>query len=273
MAVELEQIENIEDIREFLIESLSKKSDNNRYIIRYVNFIISLRQNKKKFGYTELHHILPKAKDCFPEFSNLKRNKWNGINLTYRQHFVAHWMLHKILGKGQSIAFFFMCTKDGRINSKTYETLKMLNVEYAREKSTGNKYSTGHKHTIEFRENRSKLMKNNTIAVGNNNALGSKRTQEQKDAISARMKNKQRSEESKRKQSETMRGGKHSQERINKRAEKCKKTIEFTSPDGEIFIVKGFEPFCSDNNLSQRHMSSVANGYRNHHKRWTCRFI
>jgi hypothetical protein len=44
----------------------------------------------------ERHHILPKAKSLFPEYSDLNMFHWNSIFLTYRQHYVAHLLLSKV---------------------------------------------------------------------------------------------------------------------------------------------------------------------------------
>lgn len=88
---------------------------------RYIKFV-------KRFGNTGgtvRHHFLPKAKDFWPEYTDLNEHSWNCILFTERQHFIAHWMLWKAFGGSQTSAFFAMKNKNGeRLNSKTYEVLR-----------------------------------------------------------------------------------------------------------------------------------------------------
>lgn len=61
-------------------------------LIEYINFCID-RDNGVKLNNTEFHHILPKSKKLFPLYSNLKEHKWNGVHLTYQDHYIAHSLL------------------------------------------------------------------------------------------------------------------------------------------------------------------------------------
>lgn len=86
------------------IDILLKSPKNNRYIQRYIKFIdycLKINHNKNFEG--ENHHILPKS--IFPEYSDFRKNKWNKIKLTYKQHFISHWMLAKIFGASQWFSF------------------------------------------------------------------------------------------------------------------------------------------------------------------------
>jgi len=58
----------------------------NEYVVFCLDNDIDKIKNK-----TELHHILPKS--IFPEFENLNIHKWNGVNLTYESHYLAHCLL------------------------------------------------------------------------------------------------------------------------------------------------------------------------------------
>lgn len=80
-------------------------------------------------GYTEKHHILPKAKDCWPEFA---KNPENIVRLSARAHFIAHLLLSRALGGSQIAAFVLMVRRkaEGRtaihradimVNSRLYE--------------------------------------------------------------------------------------------------------------------------------------------------------
>jgi hypothetical protein len=79
-----------------IIEVLKTKANNNHYLVRYVLFVQScINTNDYTKGRYEEHHICPKAKDMFPQYSSFKKNPWNCAKLTPRQHFIAHWILAK----------------------------------------------------------------------------------------------------------------------------------------------------------------------------------
>jgi Zn-finger nucleic acid-binding protein len=120
----------MENLKDFLYQQLSSKSKNNFYTKRYINFMIS-RNDKPKNVYTELHHILPKAKTQFPEYKNLVKYPWNGIELTGQEHFIAHWLLWKSQGGFMAYAFIgmrrcndYQTDRYFKINGKSYEKLK-----------------------------------------------------------------------------------------------------------------------------------------------------
>ena len=51
-------------------------------------------------GYTELHHIKPKCLGGEDKLSNL-------VELTYREHFLAHWLLYRIYPNNSKLAYAF----------------------------------------------------------------------------------------------------------------------------------------------------------------------
>lgn len=67
----------------------------------------------------ESHH-------CWPKSLNGVNKKWNLVNLTAREHFLAHWMLWKALrNTSMTSAFWTQSNVNGvRLNSKTYSILK-----------------------------------------------------------------------------------------------------------------------------------------------------
>lgn len=118
--------ENIYDI-------LSTKSHNPHYLNRYCKFInvcvkINSLKTKEELGYTEKHHICPKAKDMFPEYKSLSKFPWNKAILTARQHFIAHWILMKTYGESQATAFWRM-RKGNKKDSKTYQISRNLHSQ------------------------------------------------------------------------------------------------------------------------------------------------
>lgn len=106
-----------------LIEIAKTIPHNKTQLTRYMSFIswckiVNIDANQ----IYEKHHILPKSIDMFPEH---KFNPDNIINLTYRQHYIAHWMLAKVYNTpSQQLAFFLMSSKLGKTSSKIYEYIK-----------------------------------------------------------------------------------------------------------------------------------------------------
>lgn len=106
-----------------------KLYNNSKYLSRYLKFI-QTRPNKRVKYNTHLHHILPKAKDFFPEFKNLKEYTWNGVHLTPREHFIAHYLLHKAFpGTSQTLAFYNMANIAGKRNSRAYQEARNAHIE------------------------------------------------------------------------------------------------------------------------------------------------
>jgi hypothetical protein len=87
----------------------------------YMNYI----KNKNRIyenGKYELHHILPKSLGGTDEKENL-------ILLTYREHYLAHFLLWKIHGNNKMLyAFWLMNNVKSKvyfkINSRVYSKLK-----------------------------------------------------------------------------------------------------------------------------------------------------
>lgn len=60
----------------------------------YIDFCIKNNKKEKIKGKTTSHHILPMAKNLpFRKFSNLKENDWNKSELSYSDHYYAHYLL------------------------------------------------------------------------------------------------------------------------------------------------------------------------------------
>lgn len=115
---------------------LSSKPHNAHYLLRYWKFIQSCAEQNKNIDpsvYTERHHICPKSSDLFPELNSFKQHPWNCAILTYRQHYIAHWILWKAYGGKQMVAFSYICLErpnqfnrtHSKLNSRTAAKLKM----------------------------------------------------------------------------------------------------------------------------------------------------
>lgn len=125
-------------------EILLTKSKNERYINRYLSFILSCKtknqDTKIDAVYTEKHHILPKSD--FPEYKDTKENI---IKLTGRQHFLAHWMLAKAISS-RNMWFAFNQMRRINKNSILYEYAR---IEISKAISISN---TGKNRSNEFKD-------------------------------------------------------------------------------------------------------------------------
>lgn len=91
-----------------IYDILSTKPHNPHYLKRYVKFIEWCFDNPHD-GYTEFHHICPKATDMFPEFVDFSFHAWNAVQLSARQHIVAHILLWKTYrNPSQTAAIYYM---------------------------------------------------------------------------------------------------------------------------------------------------------------------
>ena len=110
-----------------ILYSNPKIIKSSHYLNRYIKFISSIKSNRNIDTYCEMHHICPSS--LFPEYKSLVEYKWNGILLTAREHFIAHWMLARAFNKCMGFAFRMMCvnsTHQSRYQptSRIYEIAK-----------------------------------------------------------------------------------------------------------------------------------------------------
>lgn len=109
---------------------------NHHYLNKYINFIsLCQAQNKNYSGYTEKHHICPRA--MFPEFSSFSEFPWNCAKLTPRQHYIAHLLLYKTYpyDRSQVQTIYFMTNLRGvKVTSKLYTKLKLEAIEASKGK-------------------------------------------------------------------------------------------------------------------------------------------
>ena len=144
---------------DFIYSELSKLDHNPHYLKRYLRLIARFSGSGNV-----MHHILPKS--MFPLYSSLKINEWNCAKLTPRQHYVIHWILWKAFPNNTSMfkAFYAMTNKDKqKIDSRTYENLRLAHCVWNRKTKTGNKNMS-----LAMSENR----KNGTIPTWNKGVSG-----------------------------------------------------------------------------------------------------
>ena len=104
------------------------------YYNRYIKFIESRKNRSSLNKRIEKHHIIPRSMGGSDENDNI-------IKLTYREHFIAHWLLWKAFNNTKMIhAFWYMTQrKMHRLSSRVYESLKQSRLEALK----GNKNASG----------------------------------------------------------------------------------------------------------------------------------
>jgi len=88
--------------------------------------IIDRAKNRKLEGYVETHHIIPKCMNGTNEPNNL-------VDLTAREHFLIHWLLHEMYPENSDLryAFWSMCRNSN--NQQRYKPSSRV-YEYAKHK-------------------------------------------------------------------------------------------------------------------------------------------
>ena len=81
------------------------------------------KKRDRRGCYVEDHHIIPRCMGG-------SNNKKNIVSLSYREHFLAHWLLCKIYSRHSGIHYAFSCmlrkqpTGERILTSRMYETIK-----------------------------------------------------------------------------------------------------------------------------------------------------
>lgn len=92
------------------------------YLKIYNNLMQSRKTLQDSNEYCEIHHILPRCLGGTDDSDNL-------VKLTYREHYVAHWLLTKIYPKEAKIHYAFLCMirdpqGNRRLTSRMVKTIK-----------------------------------------------------------------------------------------------------------------------------------------------------
>lgn len=97
------------------------------YTKHYGLLISKARTRNKLQCYVEIHHIIPKSEGGLDDPSNL-------VELTAREHFIAHWLLYRINPKVASRAhsFWRMCNGRGKVKVENWITIPSRAYEEAR---------------------------------------------------------------------------------------------------------------------------------------------
>lgn len=162
---------------------------------KYKEFIEGIKESRplnERFDYCEDHHILPRC--TFEDKSDPRiDDEDNHINLTYREHFIAHQILWKENPEAEKLfyAYWRMCNR--KITQATPEEYE----EARRQLSDSN---PGRRHTIEAREKMSSSHRGVPLSEIHRNS------------ISKSLKGYNKSESHRKNLSESLRGRVYSQE-------------------------------------------------------------
>ena len=214
---------------------LSSKPHNQHYLNRYWKFIQSLQHQTGIHGKTEYHHICPKSSDLFPQYSSIKDNPWNGIHLTYRQHFLAHWMLSNAYKGKQIYAFIMLC----RINIK-HERIRFSSRLYEQLSAKHIIGMTGDKNPFYGRKHSQETIDKLKFYRGvNHHAYGIPLTDDVK---------------------------------IRHGDSRAKVWFNITTPDGTLCTIRNLNKFCREHNLHASAMIKVAQNLQKNHKGYICKY-
>ena len=164
---------------------------------RIYNELINNAKDRDLTCYFERHHIVPRCLGGDDDSDNL-------VNLTAREHFIAHLLLCEInpTHKGLRLALWMMSNvKDKKQkrytpNSRLYEVIRL---EYSKSVSGENNLMKGKTHTDEVKQILSKKAKGR---IGNKNGFYNKNhSNESKERISKSLSGNKHSEETKQKMS------------------------------------------------------------------------
>ncbi len=159
----------------------------------YTSIIVKAKMRNKIDGYKEVHHIIPKSLGGGDERSNL-------VELTAREHFVAHMCLALIHGGLQWLSMRYF-KSDGRYhNSRLYEIARTKSAEATSVYQMGKKLSESHCQAI------SQALKGKKKTESHCMALKKPKSEHMKKALSASLTGKKRSIEDRKAMSDAHKG-------------------------------------------------------------------
>ena len=207
----------------------------NKYSKWYFNIIESALSNENQRTNTEIHHILPKCMSG----SNCQENL---AKLTFREHFLCHWLLTKMVESTEirlklSFALHMFRTGNGKYTRPILTSRQFVTI-----KNSVKSNQTGRKLTVEHRQ---KISKAHT---------GKKHSEEHCKNVSLAY-----TEEKRKIHSETLKGkiahDENTRARISETQKKarvnCKFTYLISHVSGSTIETSSLKEFCKLNALSR----------------------
>ncbi len=155
------------------------------YALAYGRLMAKARERGAIDGYSERHHVLPRALGGTDDSSNL-------VSLTAREHFVAHLLLARMHGGSMWYALAIM-KRDGRGSSRSFAMARSKLSELM----TGNSLTLGRKASDDERR---------MMSIARKGKPGRKLTEDERLHLSKVNKGKQLSEEHRQKLSDVQKG-------------------------------------------------------------------
>lgn len=113
---------------------------------RLYDRIILGARGRRATGYTERHHVVPRALGGTNDAENL-------VALTAREHFIAHWLLAKMHGGTMWVAFLRMKGLERRyVNARLYEAGKEAWAAHLTGRTGPDSLGYGHRKSAESRK-------------------------------------------------------------------------------------------------------------------------
>jgi len=122
-----------------IINEFKKYDIDERWLHRYLNFIEYFKIDIDKEG--EVHHIIPSSVN--KKIKNLNKNKWNGVKLSYRGHYIAHYILTNVFTDENKYKMLYAFNMMGRIcdNSSILYKYKRKQIQDLIGESNSNRIS------------------------------------------------------------------------------------------------------------------------------------
>ena len=123
---------------------------NNKYLRLYERLIFIAKNRKSPEQYTEQHHIIPRCVGGTDHKENL-------IILTYREHFIAHWILTEICpDRKLKYAIRRMCNGKKKITPWQFSLMKSFDYKHSENTKNKMRVSAKNKSPVS-KETRKKL--------------------------------------------------------------------------------------------------------------------
>lgn len=226
--------------------------NNTKYTTWYLNIIKNAKsQPRKKDKNHELHHIHPKSLGGLNTKDNL-------VFLTYREHFLCHWLLIKmfdeVVHQRQMHNAFHSMLRYSQYNNRTVPSWA-----FSRRKLHARLAKLGTKASIQTKEKISNSIKKSWENADDRKKKLSERSHKQNIG-------KPKSKSTKEKISKSLTGVKHSPERNLKKSTRQKKIWKLIFKNMQEITVSDLQEFCKQNGYLASSISNLKSGrIKSHH--------
>lgn len=183
--------------------------------VKIYNQIITRAKTRILDGYKEKHHIIPRCMGGTDDISNL-------VELTAREHFIAHWLLARIYTTNKSIVYAFWMMSNKCKNKKQSDRYTASSRAYEEAKALRSKFGPWNKGLVGSKQSEETILKR-SIAI--------KKSWESRSRIVSDETRKKMSDSSKRRVSAPNKGKKFTEEEKRARIERMKERGTLKGPN------------------------------------------